>query len=464
MWRSYVNWLVVSTILFSVAGWAQPGPDLLWSRNFSWSALEYGFGICAIDDGGYVLACGSSSDREIVWLSSEGDTLRTRSAPGSAFRIIQVSDGIIVAGNSLFHPYLKKFSMVGDSIWYHEYTSVNTESGSDVNVKSTADGGFVMCTWDSDMILLRIDSNGELIWNRHYGGPNDEEAYALAETPDGGFLLGGGTKSYGGSSFYFNAYVVKTDAIGDTIWTRMWASDIDDVIYGISFTESGDYLLTGKLSLSSLLIRVNAEGSVLWLRNWDIQQRIGEALFCQEVGDGDIIVAGNGIDWSGGANSQVYLMRTDSQGMWRWYRLYGDGDSNVCSDAAITTDGGYAVVGWSFNINNPGIRISVYRTGPDQTSDADGRGVITVSCQVLGIYPNPFNATTSISYDLPKPGVVSLRVFDVTGREVAILQDGFNHAGTHQVAFDANNLASGVYFVKMDNGTFSQTKKLMLLK
>ena len=79
-------------------------------------------------------------------------------------------------------------------------------------------------------------------------------------------------------------------------------------------------------------------------------------------------------------------------------------------------------------------------------------------------YPNPFNSSTTIAYDLPKVGRVSLRVFDLLGREVALLKDGFVEAGTHRVMFDGSNLASGIYFARLDAGAFSQTRKLMLLK
>jgi len=79
-------------------------------------------------------------------------------------------------------------------------------------------------------------------------------------------------------------------------------------------------------------------------------------------------------------------------------------------------------------------------------------------------YPNPFNASTTIVYDLPKAGRVSLRVFDLLGHDIAVLTDGFTEAGSHRVKFDGSGLASGIYFTRLDAGDFSQTKKLMLLK
>jgi hypothetical protein len=82
----------------------------------------------------------------------------------------------------------------------------------------------------------------------------------------------------------------------------------------------------------------------------------------------------------------------------------------------------------------------------------------------ISTLPNPFNSSTTIAYDLPKVAHISLRVFDLLGREVAALKEGFVEAGTHRVTFDGSHLASGIYFARLDAGSFSQTKKLMLMR
>ncbi|MDP2360992.1 MAG: T9SS type A sorting domain-containing protein [bacterium] len=79
-------------------------------------------------------------------------------------------------------------------------------------------------------------------------------------------------------------------------------------------------------------------------------------------------------------------------------------------------------------------------------------------------YPNPFNPTTSISFSLPETGTASLRVFDMTGREVATLVNGMTERGTHTVSFDASNLGTGVYFYTLQSGSFTTTKKMVLVK
>jgi len=79
-------------------------------------------------------------------------------------------------------------------------------------------------------------------------------------------------------------------------------------------------------------------------------------------------------------------------------------------------------------------------------------------------YPNPFNPSTIINYSIPSPGVVTLKVFDMLGREVSTLVNTQQAAGTYKVSFDASQLASGVYFYRISTNKFVSTKKMLLLK
>ncbi|GAB6283660.1 MAG: hypothetical protein STSR0008_24470 [Ignavibacterium sp.] len=105
--------------------------------------------------------------------------------------------------------------------------------------------------------------------------------------------------------------------------------------------------------------------------------------------------------------------------------------------------------------------------------DGDTIGIITSvedeiialnSFELLQNYPNPFNTSTLISYQLPVNSLVTLKVYDILGREVAKLVNEEKPVGVYEVEFNATNLPSGVYFYKLQAGSFSETKKLILLK
>jgi hypothetical protein len=79
-------------------------------------------------------------------------------------------------------------------------------------------------------------------------------------------------------------------------------------------------------------------------------------------------------------------------------------------------------------------------------------------------YPNPFNPTTTIRFSIPKEGNVELRVYDLLGREIAVLVNEFKPIGSYSVDFDASAIASGVYFYSLKSADFAGTKKMALIK
>ena len=79
-------------------------------------------------------------------------------------------------------------------------------------------------------------------------------------------------------------------------------------------------------------------------------------------------------------------------------------------------------------------------------------------------FPNPFNPATTISYQIAKTGFVTLKVFNVLGREVAALVNEFQNVGSYNVKFDGKNLNSGIYFYQLNTGSFNETKKFILMK
>jgi hypothetical protein len=79
-------------------------------------------------------------------------------------------------------------------------------------------------------------------------------------------------------------------------------------------------------------------------------------------------------------------------------------------------------------------------------------------------YPNPFNPSTLIQFALPVSGLTTLKVYNLLGQEVATLVNDVRAAGTHTVKFDAGHLSSGVYFFRVQSGSFAAVKRMMLLK
>ena len=105
-----------------------------------------------------------------------------------------------------------------------------------------------------------------------------------------------------------------------------------------------------------------------------------------------------------------------------------------------------------------GIQYGSEVTSTDKTVQAP------VSFLLFQNYPNPFNPTTTITYSLPKSSFVTLKCYDLLGREITTLVNEEKHKGTYKVTWNAQNIPSGVYFYKFTAGEYSNVKKMVLLK
>jgi len=136
-----------------------------------------------------------------------------------------------------------------------------------------------------------------------------------------------------------------------------------------------------------------------------------------------------------------------------WWSLYADPIKTIGNSLFNAITNCYGVFWVDFSIED------VF-----PLSSVEEEKIITDNFRLYQNYPNPFNPTTTISYQIPTEGNVSLKVYDVLGKEVAVLIDEYKDAGRHSVDFNGSNLTSGIYLYKLESGNFSITKKLTLLK
>lgn len=169
----------------------------------------------------------------------------------------------------------------------------------------------------------------------------------------------------------------------------------------------------------------------------------------------------NGID---GAGSDWWAIRSgntiyrSTNGAANWTNAHVAGTS-VFQHIDIVTAADNCSDGWA--VGNAGVIVKM---------SGNPTGISTVSSEVPSSfllkqnYPNPFNPTTNINFSLPKSGVVTLKVYDMSGKEVAVVLNEFKSAGSYIVGFSAANLPSGAYFYRLSSGNFVDTKKMILVK
>ncbi len=188
---------------------------------------------------------------------------------------------------------------------------------------------------------------GDSLWSRTYGGDDDEWLYSLIQDSDGGYSMAG--LSYSAPGYLEDVYMVKTDAAGDTLWTRFLGGTGADRAWEHFQTADGGYLVAGYTSepgttVSDMwLARLNAQGDSLWTRAWGGTGN-EEARAMAPMPGGGCVLAGYTASFGAGL-ADFYVVRTDSSGNTLWSQTFGGNLSESASAVVPTSDGGILVAG-----------------------------------------------------------------------------------------------------------------------
>jgi hypothetical protein len=224
----------------------------------------------------------------------------------------------------------------------------------------TGDGGYVLGgstksfgagLWD--FWLVKTDAYGTMMWNMTYGGTGDDVAWALVQTDDGRYALAGWTESFGAGNKDF--WLVKTDASGNMQWNQTYGGTGDDVALALVRTSDGGYALTGTThsfdagNLDTWLVKTDASGTMQWNRTYGGTgtDAVHEALTLVQTDDGGYALAGITRSSGAGWQSDFWLVKTDSSGNMMWNKTYGGTRDDEVRALVQTDDEGYALVGWT---------------------------------------------------------------------------------------------------------------------
>jgi hypothetical protein len=476
------RWVILLCLLWIGSVFAQP--DTLWTRTYGGTEAERCYGMQQTRDGGYILAGftrsfgAGSFDYWLMKTDVNGDSVWSRTYGGPEFEscssVQQTTDGgYILAGyrgmnaEGVHHFWLVKTDSTGDSLWSRTYGGSDYDECYDSFQSS--DGGYILTGITTsfgaglaDFWMVKTDANGDSLWSHTYGGLADDICTSAHQTTDGGYILAGYTASYGSGGTDF--WMVKTDANGDSLWSRTYGMEGSQECRSVEQTLDGGYLLAGTDFNSGpyfWLVKTDSNGDSLWTRT--ISSIWGACYSVQQTADHGYILGGGrmtGIP----EDLRFIVAKADSDGNLAWNRIFHAGSYAKCWTARQTTDGGYIFGGYT-SVN--GFDFWLIRMAPELAAEPQPT-LEPAQFTLLPNYPNPFNASTRIAFSLPKTGYVDLNVYDVTGRLVRSLAGGHMspplQAGEHQIEFDGSGLASGIYFTRLQVGEMSQTRKMVLLK
>jgi hypothetical protein len=195
---------------------------------------------------------------------------------------------------------------------------------------------FTIFTEDAHSLLLD--------WEKSYGGTDDDRGYSLCRTSDGGFIITGYTNSFENESYVL--YLIKTDAKGDTQWTRTFTDKGDDVGYSVKQTPDGGYIVVGETGkypkMDILLLKTDPKGELLWKKRFGGPDDDSGYSVCV-TNDGGIILVGK--KYYDETEHNVYAVRTDKDGNIVWKTCYGGEEIDEGRAVKQTSDSGFIIVG-----------------------------------------------------------------------------------------------------------------------
>lgn len=219
------------------------------------------------------------------------------------------------------------------------------------SVQQTSDGGYVLTgitqsfgNGSSDAWLIKTDPSGNEEWNRTFGGPLEDEAQAVRQTEDGGYIIAGRTNSYATSK---DIWLIKTDPSGSEEWNRTIQGFQFDVLRSLILNPDEDYIFVGEVGdrrySDLLLVKTDPSGKEEW--NKTLGGTVGEySHSVYQLHDGYMIAGHKCRDNTG---CDAWLMEADLEGNETWNRTYGGEAFDVASSVQQTSDDGYIVAGFT---------------------------------------------------------------------------------------------------------------------
>ncbi len=444
---------------------AQPG----WERTYGGTGDDEGQFVQQTSDNGYIIAgftnsFGHGYDVYLIKTDASGDTLWTRTYDANgedySYSVQQTSDsGYIIAGFASYYSdvWVIKTDASGNTLWTRNYGGADMDVG--YSVQQTSDGGYIIAgaTFSygagiDDVYLIKTDSSGDTLWTRTYGGIDYDGAYSVRQTSDSGYILTGWTESFGAGRN--DVYIIKTNASGDTLWTRAYGGTSWDDGYSAQQTSDGGFIivgLTGSFGAGSFdvwLIKTDAYGDTLWTRTYGGWNR-EQGFFVHQTTDGGYIIAGyTGTYGAGGYD--LYLIKTDASGDTLWTITYGGTGDDEGYSVQQTSDGGYIIAGMTNSFGAGNYDVYLIKT------DANGRVGVEdkkVSPPVHGvpfsIRPNPFTSFAT----LPGHEAERFSLYDISGRKV----------GTYKGDRVGEGLSAGVYFLRAE-GKYAKPLRIVKLR
>jgi len=271
-------------------------------------------------------------------------------------QVIPTSDGgyMAVSSNALI-----KLDESGNIVWQKQYTQLSTSR----RVVQNIDGEYVVVgkvsgssPSEGNVIVLKADSYGNILWQKVYGGVNDDQVSSFVSTSDAGYVLAGQTYSFRWSgSSASAAWIFKIDTLGNIVWQKFYDGNGVDEATSISLTNDGGFIVSGQTNSFSAsvapkawIFKVDSNGSMLWQKAFSASV-FGQSDYANKIlqlADGNYLVVGSL------GSGDAWIAKLDGSGNPIWQKTYGGISGESFNSIVPTSDGGFIIQGNTFSFGS----------------------------------------------------------------------------------------------------------------
>jgi hypothetical protein len=434
--------------------------------------------VLLMPDGGFLIAGSTNNsdqadcDLYVSKTDAQGNFLWGKTyggiKPEYAYSMIETSDGnYFVLGYSMsfgggdFDSYLIKIDPAGNLIWQKTYGGWGNEEGREIIRTNDGNYAFVGSSNSNlasdQLTLTKIDLAGNVLWTKNYGGSLAESGNALMETSDGGFILNGQTLSFG-SQPNGSAYLIRTNSVGDTTWTKYYNTGTmcSEGISVIAETD-GSFLFAvrdsaGASDVDIRLIKTDASGAILWNKMYGgIKKDTPKKL--RKTSEGGYVIASTSRSF-GWINPDMWILKLTNAGDTSWTKHYG-GVNHEHGNDIKEIQGAYIAVGHARSYGPDGQRIMLVKI--------DNGGVSALSSTnndiSFNLFPNPAiggNVTFQSAKNISSQLTVNNSIGQTILKETLVFEN--NESKTLKIGEDQ----PGIYLVTLKTGEAIFSKKIIV--
>jgi len=369
-----------------------------------------------------------------------------------------------------------KYNSSGLQLWVARYNGpldVNLNAPSiviDAFGNVYVSGGSNVWGTDYDYATIKYNSSGQELWVSRYNGQGNglDIAFSLVVDATGNVYVTGLSV---GNGTYFDYATIKYNSFGQEQWVARYNGPGNwiDRAESIAVDAAGNVYVTGgscQFGISGTenyaTIKYNSSGQVQWVSRYN---GLGNEI---DFGNSIAVDGAANVYVTGGSEYDYATIKYNSSGQEQWVQRYNGpvNQVDVAYSMVLDATGNVYVTGFSDGFSGGTFSSRDFATikYSQQVGILQTATKIPDKYTLSQNYPNPFNPNTKIIFDIHKQGYVSLKIFDILGKEISILVNENLVPGSYEASFNGQGLTSGVYFYTLETAEFKDTKKMLMSK